>query len=113
MGWIETLLIVAGLGLAALLVTQTVRERRVRRRLAAMLSAREPLSAGEFATRFFGPEPKRVETAEALRDLLEEHISLSLAGLRPEDRLPDILNANLASDPTLFFAIEDRLHVDT
>jgi hypothetical protein len=88
-------------------------DRVAKRRIAAWLDKREPLTARQFAERFFGPDSFRIELAAALRDVLQHTVGVDLAGLRPDDRLEDVSHGIYPGDPSLFIDIEVRLGVGT
>jgi len=110
--WFGVLFLAAVLALLGVGLWQSARERRRRNAVTARLREREPLSAAEFAERFFGPDPKRVAVASALRDLLEFDSKIPLAGLRPDDQLEEIMGCRISADPPFFLDIEERLGVE-
>jgi hypothetical protein len=88
-------------------------ERKDRERIAGRLGERPPLTASQFAERYFGPEPRRIDLAARLRDILEKETRIPMAGLLADDRLADVSASIAAGEPFLFLEIEQRLHVDT
>jgi hypothetical protein len=108
-----SMLVIFPLGVIGAGILLPYADRVEKRRIAARLREREPLTAPQFAERFFGPDMHRIELAAALRDILEEEVDIDLAGLRPDDRLDYVSRGAISSDPFLFMEIEDRLGVDT
>lgn len=112
-GWTEGLFFAVWLAVALSSLVWHVRERRRRNAVTARLREKEALSPDEFRERFFAPDQRRVAIASALRELLESDTEFSLAGLRPDDCLEDILGYRAFEDPPFFLGVEERLGVDT
>ena len=102
-----------GLALIALFavgsyVLDGVRRTRVQKRLAK----RPRYGDLGYAEHRFAHDPEKLELAARVRKVLEQHLEISLEGLRLDDRLAD-LEVQLEADPGFFSDLENEFAIHT
>jgi acyl carrier protein len=96
---------------ATFIVTIMLRDWFRKRRLVQKLRHRTPSDDDQF--RKFFADPKRAELAIRVRRVLAANLDLPLDGLTPGDRLDEDLNAELPTNPDLFWELETELGIKT
>src|ERR1051325_619988 len=107
--WFEA---IAGVAVAALIITMMFRDQFRKRRIVASLAARAQHNGVEFGRGFFS-HPKRADIATRAREVLSKNLKMPLEGLTPSDRLNEDLNAELAANPHLFWELEAEFGIKT
>jgi acyl carrier protein len=109
----ETLGLVFFIVVSSGVIAAIVQDRIKKRRIAGFLAPRPTLSDDQFAHAFFAQDPEHGAIASRVRRVLATNLSQELERLNPEDRLNEDLDAELESNPDLFWELEQEFGIKT
>lgn len=103
-------MVLGGALIAVSLVARAGYDAFRKHRAVTALDDRHKLDAATFGETYFADSPERANLAARVRDALSGYLKLNLDGLRPDDDLDQILDAQ-TDDPSLVWHLEETFNL--